>query len=34
MKAEDIIAEKSKTFGIRIIRLYQHLEIRFKGLIF
>jgi four helix bundle protein len=31
MKAENVIAEKSKTFGIRIIRLYQHLEIRFKG---
>ena len=31
MKAENVIAEKSKTFGIRIIRLYQHLDVRFKG---
>jgi four helix bundle protein len=31
MKAENVIAVKSKTFGIRIIRLYQHLEVRFKG---
>jgi len=29
MKAENVIAVKSKTFGIRIIRLYQHLEVRF-----
>ncbi|MFT3753625.1 MAG: four helix bundle protein [Paludibacter sp.] len=31
MKAENVIADKSKTFGIRIIRLYQHLEKKFKG---
>lgn len=31
MKAENVIAEKSKIFGIRIIRLYQHLEKNFKG---
>ena len=33
MKTENIIADKSKTFAIRIIRLYQHLETKNKGFI-
>ena len=31
MKTENVIVEKSKTFAIRIIRLYQHLENKHKG---
>ena|ERR1035437_735800 len=33
MKTENIIVEKSKTFAIRAIRLYQHLETKHKGFV-
>ena len=33
MKTDNIIAEKSKTFAIRVIRLYQHLETKHKGFV-
>jgi len=29
MKKDNVIVDKSKAFGIRIIRLYQHLETKF-----
>jgi four helix bundle protein len=31
MKTDNVIVFKSKAFGIRIIRLFQHLETKFKG---
>lgn len=31
MKTDNVIVDKSKAFGIRIIRLYQHLETKHKG---
>jgi len=33
MKTENVIADKSKDFAVRIIRLYQHLETKQKGFV-
>jgi four helix bundle protein len=33
MKTENVIADKSKDFAVRIIRLHQHLETKQKGFI-
>jgi four helix bundle protein len=33
MKTENVIADKSKNFAVRIIRLYQHLETIQKGFV-